>query len=188
MRSEKVSVKDLAILGMLSGVIILLGYTPIGLITLGPISATTIHIPVIIGAIVLGGKKGTVLSAVMGVVSFLRALTAAGWLDQLFRNPLVSILPRIFIGVAAYYMYIWFKKLYKKEMGAYIAGSLVGAITNTVLTLGALVIAVSFVFPDKLQEVITLIVTVVSINAAAEAVITAIIVPPVVYALRKLKY
>jgi uncharacterized membrane protein len=188
MERNKVNVKDLTILGMLSGIIILLAYTPIGLIPLGPISASTIHIPVIVGAIVLGPRKGTVLAAVMGSVSFIRALTAPGWIDQLFRNPLVSILPRIFIGIAAYYMYIWIKKLFKKEGAAYIAGSIAGSLINTVLTLGAIIIAVSFMFPDKLQEVIALAVTVVSTSGIAEAIVTGLIVPPIVYALKKLRY
>jgi len=188
MESRKVNVRDLAMLGMLSGIIILLAYTPIGLIPLGVISASTIHIPVIVGAILLGPKKGAALGAVMGVVSFIRALTAPGWLDQLFRNPLVSILPRIFIGIAAYYMYVWVKNTYKKDGAAYITASIIGSLTNTVLTLSMLVIATRFMFPDKLQEAITLVITVVSTSAAVEALITGIIVPPIVYALKKLRY
>lgn len=188
MERNKVNVRDLTILGMLSGIIILLAYTPIGLIPLGPISASTIHIPVIVGAILLGPKKGVTLGAVMGTVSFIRALTAPGWLDQLFRNPLVSVLPRIFIGIAAYYMYVWAKKLFKKDVAAYIAGSIIGSLTNTILTLGAIVIAVSFIFPDKLQEVITLAVTVVSTSGIIESIVTGLIVPPIVYALKKLRY
>ena len=188
MEGKKVSVKDLTILGMISGIIVLLAYTPIGLIPLGPISASTIHIPVIVGAIVLGPKKGAILGTVMGSVSFIRALTAPGWLDQLFRNPLVSILPRIFIGIAAYYMYRWIKKLCKKDTAAYIVGSIVGSLTNTVLTLGALVIATGFAFPDKLQEVTALVTTIVSTSGIVEAIGTGLIVPPIVYALKKLRY
>jgi len=188
MERNKVNVKDLTILGMLSGIIILLAFTPIGLIPLGPVSASTIHIPVIVGAILLGPKRGIALGAVMGSVSFIKALSAPGWIDQLFRNPLVSILPRIFIGIAAYYMYVWAKKLFKKDMTAYIVGSIIGSLTNTVLTLGAIVIAVSFIFPDKLQEVSLLATTLVSTSGIVEAIVTGLIVPPIVYALKKLKY
>lgn len=188
MEKSKVSVRDLTILGMLSGIIVLLAYTPIGLIPLGPISATTIHIPVIVGAIVLGAKKGTVLSGVMGTVTFIRALTAPGWVDQFFRNPLVSILPRIFIGVAAYYTYLWIKNTFKKDIAAYIGGSIAGALTNTVLTLGALLIAISVAFPEKLQGVITTVLTVTLPGAVIEAIITVVIVSPIVYALKKLRY
>ena len=188
MEQSKMNVRDLAILGMLSGIIILLAYTPIGLIPLGPVSASTIHIPVIVGAIILGPKKGAVLGGVMGTVSFIRALTAPGFLDQLFRNPLVSILPRIFIGIAAYYVFIGLKNTLKKDSAAYLVGSVAGALTNTVLTLGAMIIAVKFAFPDKLQEVITFITTVVLASAAAEAALTGIIAVPIVYALKKLKY
>ncbi|WP_069999854.1 ECF transporter S component [Cellulosilyticum sp. I15G10I2] len=188
MESKKVSVKDLTVLGMLSGIIVLLAYTPIGLIPLGPISASTIHIPVIVGAMILGPKKGIALGTVMGTISFIRALTAPGWLDQLFRNPLVSILPRVFIGVAAYYMYRWIKDVSQKDTIAYIMGSIAGSLTNTILTLGALTIATTFAFPDKLQEVVALVVTIVSTSGLVEAIGTGLIVPPIVYALKKLRY
>jgi uncharacterized membrane protein len=188
MESKKVNVRELVILGMLSGIIVLLAYTPIGLIPLGVISASTIHIPVVVGAILLGPKKGAVLGAVMGSVSFIRALTAPGWLDQLFRNPLVSILPRIFIGIAAYYMYVYIKKLFKKDIVAYAAGSIVGSLTNTVLTLGALVIATSFSFPDKLQEAVTLVTTIITTSGIIEAIVTSIIAAPIIHALKKLRY
>ncbi len=202
MENKKVNVRDLTILGMLSAIIIILGYTPIGLIPIPilNISASIIHIPVIVGAIILGPKKGTVLSAVMGSVSFLRALSAPGFYDQFFRNPLVSILPRIFIGLAAYYAYVVIEKLVKdnqKEAGwinqlikvaAAAAGSIAGALANTVLTLSALLIAISFAFPDKLQEAMAVATTVVSTVGIAEMIGTAVIVPPIVYALKKLRY
>ena len=188
MESKKVNVRDLTILGMLSGIIVLLAYTPIGLIPLGPISASTIHIPVIVGALILGARKGAILGGIMGTVTFIKSFAAAGWLDQFFRNPLVSILPRVFIGIAAYYTFVWIKKLCKKDIAAYITASIVGSLTNTVLTLGALVVATGFAFPDKLQEVIALVGTIVSTGGIVEAILTGIIVPPVVYALKKLKY
>lgn len=188
MKSKKVNVRDLTILGMLSGIIILLAYTPIGLIPLGPISASTVHMPVIVGALILGSRKGAVLGGIMGSVTCVRAFAAAGWLDQFFKNPLVSVLPRIFIGIAAYYTFIGIKKLCKKDVVGYILGSIAGSLTNTILTLGALVAAVSVSFPDKLGEVTAWVGTIVSTNGIVEAIVTGIIVPSVVLALRKLRY
>lgn len=55
---------------LFSALIILLAFTPfLGYIPLGFTRATIIHIPVIIGSILLGPKQGAVLGLVFGLTS-----------------------------------------------------------------------------------------------------------------------
>ena len=115
-------------------------YTPIGMISFGVISATTIHIPVIIGAVVLGVKYGVILGGVMGVASLIRAATApVTVLDPLFVNPLVSVLPRILIGLVAALVYLLVMKIFKNKSTATPVASgiaaLCGTLTNTIFVL-----------------------------------------------------
>lgn len=114
-KSKKpLSTKRLAIIGMLGGISAILGLTPIGFIPIGPANATIMHIPVIIGAIIEGPVVGALVGLIFGIFSIIRAITAPTILSPLFYNPLVSVLPRVLIGITAYYSYVLFKKMGKK--------------------------------------------------------------------------
>ena len=54
-------------LGLMAAIVIVLANTPLGMIQLPIIKATTVHIPVIIGAILLGPAAGAFLGAVFGI-------------------------------------------------------------------------------------------------------------------------
>lgn len=108
------SVKRLTIVGVLGAISAVLGMTPIGFIPVGPTSATIMHIPVIIGAILEGPVVGMLVGLIFGIFSLIRAITAPTVISPVFYNPLVSILPRVLIGLTAYYSFILFKKLDKK--------------------------------------------------------------------------
>lgn len=108
------STRKLAIIGMLGGISAILGLTPIGFIPVGPANATIMHIPVIIGAIIEGPVVGALVGLIFGIFSIIRAITAPTVLSPLFYNPLVSVLPRVLIGITAYYSYNLFKRMGKK--------------------------------------------------------------------------
>lgn len=113
-KKKSISTRKLTIIGMLGGISAILGLTPLGFIPIGPANATIMHIPVIIGAIIEGPIVGALVGLIFGIFSLIRAITAPTVLSPLFYNPLVSILPRVLIGITAYYSYILFKKLGKK--------------------------------------------------------------------------
>lgn len=117
--STKMSTKKVAITGMLGAFSVVLSMTPIGYIPLPIIgvNATTMHIPVIIGAMLGGPMVGTLVGLIFGVSSFLRANS------PIFADPIIAILPRLLIGVMSYYAY----KAFKHPIAATIAGTL----TNT---------------------------------------------------------
>ena len=64
MKQKTMDTRYMATLAMLCGVLLVMGMTGIGFIPLPVIKATTMHIPVILGAILLGPKAGAVLGAV----------------------------------------------------------------------------------------------------------------------------
>lgn len=65
-------VLSLVQLALFTAIILALAFTPgLGYIPLGVTRATTIHLPVIIGSILLGPKKGAFLGGVFGLTSLI---------------------------------------------------------------------------------------------------------------------
>ena len=103
----------------------------------GGISLTIMHIPVLVAAVIEGPVAGTVVGLIFGVTSLIRAAVAPlGPLDPLFTNPLVSVLPRLFIGLAAWATFRLFRGRVL-PLAAGLAGA-VGGFINTVLVLSML--------------------------------------------------
>ncbi|ABR50601.1 membrane protein [Alkaliphilus metalliredigens QYMF] len=117
--TTKLTTKKMALAGMLAAFSVVLSMTPLGYIPLPilGVNATTMHIPVIIAAIVAGPKVATFVGLIFGGSSFLRANT------PFFADPLVAILPRLLIGVMSYYAYRASKNI--------IVAAVVGTATNT---------------------------------------------------------
>ncbi|NLL96305.1 MAG: ECF transporter S component, partial [Clostridiaceae bacterium] len=86
------SPRGLTFLGLMLAITIIMDMTPLGMIPIGAISATIIHIPTIITGVVLGPVAGFIMGTSFGIVSLTHALTRpATILDPLFMNPLVSV-------------------------------------------------------------------------------------------------
>lgn len=101
----------MAIIGILGSISIVLGMTPLGFIPVGPTKATIMHIPVIIGAILEGPVVGGIVGLIFGLFSIFSAVTTPTPVSFAFLNPLVSVLPRILIGITSYYVYVALKNL-----------------------------------------------------------------------------
>jgi len=103
---SSLSVKKMTIVGVLGGISIILGMTPLGFIPIGPANATIMHIPVIIGAIIEGPIVGGLIGLIFGLFSMFQAMTNPTTpLSFTFLNPIVSVLPRVLIGIVTYYVY-----------------------------------------------------------------------------------
>ncbi|MEN8098256.1 MAG: ECF transporter S component [Chloroflexota bacterium] len=127
--------RKIAISGVLAAITILLGWTRWGFIPIPlPIGdATIMHVPVILGAILEGPIVGTILGAIFGIFSLIQP-AAVDW----FKDPTISILPRLLIGVCAWGAYALTRRW--SEWIAIILAGVVGTLANTVFTLGMLVI------------------------------------------------
>lgn len=105
MKKEKLTSKKLVTAAILGAITVVLSLTPLGLIPLGLINATTMHIPVIIAAIVEGPLVGALVGLIFGISSLANAIIRPNPVSFVFYNPLISIVPRILIGLTSYYAY-----------------------------------------------------------------------------------
>jgi uncharacterized membrane protein len=127
--------RKIVITGVLGAIACILGLTKWGFLPwFGGVSITIMHVPVIIGAILEGPVVGLVIGLIFGLFSMLQAAIAPnGPADVWFTNPLLAVLPRLFIGPLSYL--VW-KLLKRIPVVAMITAGIVGSLTNTVLVLG----------------------------------------------------
>lgn len=130
--------RKIVVAGVMGALAIFLGWTHLGFIPWVAGAALTImHVPVIIGAVLEGPVVGTAIGLIFGLFSLLQAtLAPTGPVDVWFQNPVISVLPRLFIGVVAWAGYKALKNV-NEPLALAVAGIL-GTLTNTILVLGAI--------------------------------------------------
>lgn len=101
----KLKTKNLTTVGILGAIVIMLGLTPLGFIPLGVLTITSLHIPVIIAGILEGPVVGGLVGLIFGFFSLFNAMTRPTPISFVFYNPLISIMPRILIGVVTGLVY-----------------------------------------------------------------------------------
>ncbi|AND84449.1 ECF transporter S component [Clostridium tyrobutyricum] len=186
---HKLTVKQLTVIGMLSAISIVLGVTGLGFIPIPPVKATIMHIPVIIGAILEGPLVGALVGLIFGVFSIIQSITSPTPISFVFMNPIVSVLPRICIGIASYYVYYLIKKR-KKSVSIPIAAA-IGSIINTVGVLGFIFVIYVTPYAKALNISVSAakkgIITVGAINGIPEAILSVIITTAVVSAVTRIR-
>lgn len=94
----------------------------VGLIQIGFISFTLLHLPVLIGAAIFGWKRGLLYGVFFGVATLIKAISYPGTIDFLFVNPLVSVLPRALFGLTAGLLFSLLRKMPKfYQKGIYVS-------------------------------------------------------------------
>lgn len=178
----KLTVNQIVIAGLLGAVAILLGATRLGFIGPFPpfllVSATIMHIPAIIGGVLEGPIVGMIIGLIFGVFSWLQAPTEQPPVNLWFSNPLVSILPRLFIGITAAYAYRALRET-NEILALGIAGA-IGTLTNTVLVIGMIIVLgyapalviIPDVLPQAIAEIIVAVIIVVAVIAAWKGIAT----------------
>lgn len=167
-------------MAILTAIILLMSFTPIGYIKTAGLEITLITIPVIVGAIILGPGAGAFLGTVFGVTSFLQCVFglspfgAAALEISVVRTFIICVPTRILMGLITG---LFFKIFKKKNFLAYSLTGLIGALSNTVLFMSAVVIC--FWNTDFIQgfatmlgtdKVIPFIFAFVGINGLVEAI------------------
>ena len=96
--------RRLALTGAFAALVIVLGITKLGFITLGPtVSITILHVPVILICLLAGLPEGLFVGATFGILSLIQAsMNPSTLLDPLFVNPLFSVVPRMLVAVVAW--------------------------------------------------------------------------------------
>ncbi|NLJ96554.1 MAG: ECF transporter S component [Clostridiales bacterium] len=176
-------------LALLTAIIVLMAFTPIGYINTMGLSITLVGVPVIIGAITLGPGAGAILGTVFGLTSFARAFGLEPFGTMLFSvNPvgtfITAMVPRIIMGWLTGLIFQALKKVDKTKFFSYVITSISGALLNTILFMSTLMIIFynSEQFHQELggfgigaANVIALVFVMVGFNALAEAIVCGIL-------------
>lgn len=196
---KNVSTKTVGMIqvALFAALIIIMSVTPLGYIPLGFMRATIIHIPVILGSVLLGPKKGAILGFIFGLTSFINntmnplvtsfvftPFYSLGEFSGGFGSLIICFVPRILVGVFPYFVYHGLNLfLKKKKSGQLISlgtAGVVGSLTNTILVMGLIIVffkdsyaAAKGISPDSIYG---LVATVIGINGVPEAIVAAIIV------------
>lgn len=177
---KKEKLVRLVMCALFSAMIVVMTFTPyLGYITVGPIEITTLHIVVIFAATALGVKYGAVVGGVWGITCILRALQL-GFIP--FQNPMVSLVPRIIVGIMAGLIFMLLSKTKcPKPISAGIS-AFVGTLTNTTLVLSTLKLFGGFevLFGEGAKTIDMIIKTLIGTNGVIEMV-SAIIIVPILY-------
>lgn len=131
----KLTVRKMAVAGILGAVSLVMGYVPmLGLIPVPTPAqhATILHVPAILAGIAEGPVVGLMVGFIFGIVSLTQATIPA------FADPLVAILPRLFIGVLAAYSFTGLRRF--GLVPALAGAAVVGTLTNTILVLSMMVL------------------------------------------------
>lgn len=193
MRKTKTDTRYMATLAMLCGVLLVMGMTGIGFIPLPVIKATTMHIPVILGAVLLGPGAGAVLGGLFGCCSIWANTTTPGLLAFAF-SPFMSTdgIPgalkslwialgcRILFGLIAGWLWIMLKKLFRRDYVALPVTAALSTVLHTVLVMGSIYLLLAQQYADAknvaLSAVFGLVMGTVTASGIPEAIAAAILV------------
>lgn len=196
-KSKGLKPRELTLLGLLTALIFVMAFTPLGSIPIGLLSASLKMIPVAIGAVALGPVGGCILGGVFGLTSFMQGF-GIGFGPSLMvitlfeLNPyltfVLTVIPRALAGLAVGYVY----RLLKKPLG-HVASSFISgfgaAFLNTLFFMSALVLLFSNTayLQEKIagQNILLWICTFVGVNAVLEMAASTLITGAVGVALGK---
>lgn len=202
------STREMVLLAMFTAIIFLLTFTPIGYINLPFIKATVVHIPVIIGSLLLGPKKGAVLGFFFGLTSLINNTIYPSLLSFAF-SPLMPVpganrgsflalvicfVPRILVGIVPWALKTAFSKISKDKKRITTAihmtiCGILGSLTNTLFVMGFIYL----IFRDQyavvkrlpVDKVIYAILGIVSTNGIIEAMVAGLLTAAICLPLTK---
>ena len=185
---KRLDVRRLVVIGVLSGICIMLSITPLGFIPIGPVNATIMHIPVIIGAIIEGPIVGLAIGLIFGLTSLIRAFTMPTVTSFLMMNPIVSVLPRVIMGFSSYYIFAAILKASKNKKISAMITAFLASLINTIGVLGS----IYFIYGQRYVEAIgkigspsKVIAAIAVTNGLPEALLAGVIVSSVVAVIKK---
>ena len=193
MKTKKHDTRWMVSVALMAAIVIVLANTPLGMIQLPIIKATTVHIPVIIGAILLGPSAGAILGAVFGVCSLISNTMAPTLLSFAFspfmsttgipgaiKAVWISVGCRILIGVAAGWLWILLSKLKVGQLIALPIVGFIGSMVNTVAVMGSIYLLFAQEYAQAREVGVTavwgLIMGTVTASGIPEAIAAAVLV------------
>ena len=139
-KKRRLSLQWMTGTALMIAVTLVLASTPLGRITMPFLTATTLHIPVIIATLTLGLESGVLVGLVFGVHSLISNLTGASFFAPFFINPLVSVLPRFLFPVGVHLTACAVKRIAgrwdQRHLLAYVLASALGTALHTAAVMG----------------------------------------------------
>ena len=189
---SKLTTKQLVLLGLLTAILLLMAYTPLGYLNIGPLAITFNVIPVALAAVALGPVGGAIVGAVFGLTSFLPCIAMGAVLFGI--NPFLAFIqrfiPRVLDGFLLGYIFRWVQKISNPYVSCFVTG-FCSALLNTLFFMSALILL--YGSTDYVQglmggkNVIAFVCTFVGVNAVFEMLSSTILTGAVGTALIKSK-
>ena len=186
------NIRQLTVAGFLAAITIFLGITGYGFVPLVFMHATILHIPTIIGAIAAGPRVGMLVGLMFGLFSFIQSIRAPSLLLQFAASynigydAAVCILPRMMIGLIAYLIY---KHSKTKDFIRVAVSAVLTTVLHTVMFLGLLFILVGAPYAAQqgisVSAVGNLFLGITVANGIPEAIVSGVIVTPIILALKR---
>lgn len=193
MKAKKHDTRWMVSVALMAAIVIVLANTPLGMIQLPIIKATTVHIPVILGAILLGPGAGAILGAIFGICSLVSNTMAPTLLSFAFSPFLsttgipgalkviwISVGCRILIGVVAGWLWVLFTKIKLNQFIALPIVGFVGSMVNTVTVMGSIYFLFAQQYAEAKEVALTavfgLVMGTVTASGIPEAIAAAILV------------
>ena len=193
MNKQKRDIRWTVTVALMMAIVILLANTPLGMIQLPIVKATTVHIPVIIGSLVLGPMAGGILGATFGICSLISNTMAPTLLSFAFSpflstTGLIGVLKAIWVsvgcrtamGIASGWLWILLKKLKVNQNIALLITGFLGSMFNTIFVMGSIYLLFASQYAQAKEVAVTavfgLIMGTVVASGIPEAIAAAILV------------
>ena len=187
MKHKKFSTREMVTTAMLCAILLIMSYTPLGYLNIGPLAISFNMIPVAIGAIALGPVVGMILGGMFGLTSFFQCIGIGGTSAMgviLFEiSPILAFVqrfvPRLLAGLLSGVTFRAINKVGNTTVACFATG-FSAALFNTVLFMSALLLL--FGNTDYVQglvagrNAIVFICAFVGVNAVVEMIVTSMIV------------
>ena len=142
MKKQAFSIRAMTQLALLTAITLVLAYTPIGYLPLGPFNVSFLAVPVCIGAVVMGPGVGAFLGLVFGLTSFGNALSggSAMGVALLSVSPagyfVQSVVGRVLMGLCVGLIFRALSRLTKRSLASYVTAAVCAPLLNTVFYMG----------------------------------------------------
>ena len=204
MKARKHDTSWMVSVALMAAIVVVLANTPLGMIQLPIVKATTVHIPVIIGAILLGPTAGAILGFVFGMCSLISNTMAPTLLSFAFSPFMsttgilgaikaiwISVGCRILIGVVAGWVWILLKKIKLNQIASLAMTGFVGSMVNTVTVMGSIYLLFAKQYAEAKEVAITavwgLVMGTVTASGIPEAIAAAVLVAIVTKVLLRIR-
>ncbi len=151
MKTKKHDTRWMVSVALMAAIVIVLANTPLGMIQLPVIKATTVHIPVILGAILLGPSAGAILGGVFGICSLVSNTMAPTLLSFAFSPFMsttgipgalkaiwISVGCRVLIGLVSGWLWKLLERMKVNQSISLLLTGFVGSMVNTVTVMGSI--------------------------------------------------